>query len=682
MYNQIREVDSYYTVDMLSKLPLKVINALAGYTVGGTKPTPAAAAFLAHHGKPWTVSSQANAIAASTVSKNGDTWATANIEESVWPKGAQVSYSATEIAVTKSNGEVTKIQNNPIPLAPGSITRPGLQNVAVAIASMLDLEKGEIVLVKSPTEWITRFPDKNYPIKPAGIVKVKSIFCDMYDPIYRAVHVKEGLTLRGASWVQFLMPFLVSMPIKDYWMLATVVTADFFNIVTPRKTDKGWNTVKFTSKTGVKEFVKVADLHMPGATARAAMGWDPKFHNPIVITGGIMPMQFSPSSVGASFRTAVQVMTDSMAFRGGLKRGIGYLCTGLGYAGLPSENTRRLVLELSLLLPLMRTKPVTLKVNVSDVLPIYWAVVRWGEAFGVNIDRLFFCVPMESLSKVHKDCKKRCVTSHQPGTTFLWVSPAQVPTVSASDETDTVYRDTATEFFSVLPKADFVIVTPVYSDLFFQHKVFSLGNAWDFRCVYTDHDEVTRAGVENGDSASAPVFEPLPRYTNPGKLWSDVVRDNGKMIGFVLTPRTSYHCSMNLLQRPPKAGALQMNSDGIWDYCATDVNDDNQAYEDYDSSEGPDDDNDDGCVGSVSDDEASGVDVDKMQRVGSIASATVVSNTGQVISVPVVSPVAPPVVSKKEKKKKRVQREEPEPSEEEEPGVPEDTGAGAEVFDD
>jgi len=234
----------------------------------------------------------------------------------------------------------------------------------------------------------------------------------------------------------------------------------------------------------------------------------------------------------------------------------------------------------------------------------------------------------------------------------------------------------------VLPKADFVIVTPVYSDLFFQHKVFSLGNAWDFRCVYTDHDEVVRAGVENGDSASAPVFESLPRYTNPGKLWSDVVRDNGKMIGFVLTPRTSYHCSMNLLQRPPKAGALQMNSDGIWDYCATDVNDDNQAYEDYDSSEAPDDDNDDGCVGSISDDEASGVDVDKLQRVGPVASATVVSNTGQVISVPVVSAVMPPVKKEKEKKKKRVQREEPEPSDEEEPGVPEDNGAGAEVFDD
>jgi hypothetical protein len=680
MYNQVREVDTYYTVELLSKLPIKTINALAGYTVGGTKTTPAAMAFLSLHGRPWTVSSQANAIAASTVSRNGGTWATANIEESVWPKGAQVAYSATEIEVVKSNGDSVKVQNNPIPLPPGSITRPGLQNVAVAIASMLDLEKGEIVLVKSPTDWVVRFPDKNYPIKPAGIVQVKAIFCELYDPQYKTVHMKDALTLRGASWVQFLMPFLINIPENKYWMLATVVTADFFNIITPRKKDKGWNIVKFTSKNGQKAFVDVGDLYMPNTAARAKMGWDTKFHNPIVIDGGILPMQYSPSSAGATFRTAVQVMTDSMAFRGGLKRGIGYLCTGLGYAGLPSENTRRLVMELSLLIPLMKVKAVTIKVGVSDVLPIYWAVTKWGEAFGVNTNNLYFSVPMESLSKISKDCKKHCVTGHHANTTFLWVSPAQVPTVSASDETNTVYRDCAQDVLAMIPGSDFVIVTPVYSEVFFSKNVFSIGNAWDFRCVVTDHTEIRRAGVE-GDKI---ILESLVQYTVPAKLWSDVVRDNGRMIGFVLTPRTSYHPSMNLLQRPAKAGALQMNSEGVWEYAATEINDDNKAYEDYMSDEASIDDDDD-AIASVSDDdgdEGPVVAVDEMSHVGITSPVTSNSGKGPVLSATSGPPKQLIKEKTKVKKERSVKKEDPESETDEDAGVPEHDAGGPEIFDD
>jgi len=579
MYSLIRKNEVYYTIELLQNAPPAVLKVLGGYEVGLTKPSKEAQKWLDQHKQAWSVGAQSNAIAALAAIKAGDKWGTAHIEESVWPKGSQVTYSAKEIVVVKSNGEQAKVANNPIPLPPGSPSRPGLQYVAVAIASIIDIEKGSVVEIKSPAEWLVRFPDKNYPVNPAGIVKVKEEFLTHYNPLWKQHHLANNTTLKGAAFVKWLMPFLVSLNLKDYWMLASVITTDFYRVVRPIRVAGNvftWTAVHYNAGGERKTFIKDESLNIPSPTYRSNMGWDDKQPRPIVVDGPIIPLQFSPSPKGATFKTAVKVMTDSMGFRGGVARGLGFLCSGLGYAGLPSENTRRLAMELSLIIPLLRAgESVSLKVKVSDVVPIYSAIVRWSQPMVINTNALFFVVPMEDLAKVHKDCKKHCVTGPQLNTTFVWVSTHQIPAVKSGDETGIVYEKAATEVIDALPKKDFLIVTPVYSDVFFSRgKVFNVGNTWDFKCVFTDRATVCRAGWEKDQI----VLEKLVQYASSKDLWPHVVRDNAKMIGFLMSPVTSYHPMMNLLQRTPEAGALQMNSDGVWEYSATGINESGDEY--------------------------------------------------------------------------------------------------------
>lgn len=602
MFQFIQPEEKYYTIERLVGCTLKVLNVLSGYEPGATvvKPSGPAGQFLASCNQPWTKMAQSNAIAAAAQKRAGDVWSVAHIEESVWPKGGQVEYSAKEISVSKPNGEVIKVQNNPIPLPPKAESRPGLQTVAVAIASLMDLDKGQIVLIKLATDWISRFPDKNYPINPAGVIRVKSIFSELYDPVWKVPHSVEELTLRGASWVQFLMPFLLSLSELDYWKLATVITTDLFNVVRVKKPDNSWVLVKYTSQDGsAKAFVKSEDLFIPSARARQEMKWPKNYPNPIVIMGPVSTLQYTPGSQGATFVTAVKVMTDSMAFRGGTSRGLGFLCSGLGYAGLPSVNTRRLVMQLSLVIPQMRKGHVVLKVNVADILPIYSAILRWSDVMNLDINRLQYLVPMEDLSKVHKDCKSRCVISPQSDSCFIWVSNAQLPTVKATDETGLVYRNAAQGFFSSIPIANYIIVGPVYAHMFFEKaKIFSIGNAWDFKCIITDHLSVVRSGFENNQETQ----ETLLQIPSAEHLWPMVVRDNGRMIGMLMAPKTSYHSSVNLLQRLPKAGALQMNSEGVWEYGATEINEDEEGLYGAASSDESDED-DDGDIIEEQDDE-------------------------------------------------------------------------------
>jgi len=146
-----------------------------------------------------------------------------------------------------------------------------------------------------------------------------------------------------------------------------------------------------------------------------------------------------------------------------------------------------------------------------------------------------------------------------------------------------VYDAAAVEVLANIPKTNFIVLTPVYSTQFFSScNVFNPGNVWDFRCVITDQASVYRAGVELG----VVTTDTLVQIKTPSDLWPQVVRDNGKMIGFLMAPRTSYHSSMNLLQRIPKSGALQQNSDGIWEFATTAINDDNDQYVREDEDEG------------------------------------------------------------------------------------------------
>jgi hypothetical protein len=579
MYQHLTQEEKYYTVERLMPLNQKVLDSLSSYEEGVTVPSPAAKVFLAQTSHKWTKMAQANAAVAAVRKRNGDSWGVANIEESVWPKGGQVVYSAKEITVIKPNGDETKVLNNPIPLPPGSDSRTGIQTMAVAISSLMDLDRGNIVLIKPPTEWMIRFPDRNYPINPAGVIKVKAQFCDAYDPIWKTTHMSEQLTLKGQAWVQFLMPFLMSIEKLAYWKLVTVITTDFFNVVRQQKETGSWILNRYTGVDGKSNvFMKPEDLSVPSKAERAEMRWPTArgYPAPIVITGPVSTLQYSPASNAATFKTAVKVMTESMGFRGGTSRGLGFLCSGLGFAGLPSVTTRRLVMELSLVLPILQTnRRVVLKVNVCDIPPLYNAVLRWTELFKVDIRNLQFLVPVEDLSKVHKDCKPYTVVAHQPETFFVWLSPAQMPTVKESDETGLIYDAAAEEILANIPKTNFIVQTPVFSTIFFSRaNVFSTGNVWDFRCIITDQTAVYRAGVEQG----AVTSDVLAQIKSASDLWPQVVRDNGRMIGFLMSPRTSYHSSMNLLQKVPKAGALQQNSDGVWEFAATAINEDNDQY--------------------------------------------------------------------------------------------------------
>lgn len=217
----------------------------------------------------------------------------------------------------------------------------------------------------------------------------------------------------------------------------------------------------------------------------------------------------------------------------------------------------------------------------------------------LDINRLQYLVPMEDLSKVHKDCKSRCVISPQSDSCFIWVSNAQLPTVKATDETGLVYRNAAQGFFSSIPIANYIIVGPVYAHMFFEKaKIFSIGNAWDFKCIITDHLSVVRSGFENNQETQ----ETLLQIPSAEHLWPMVVRDNGRMIGMLMAPKTSYHSSVNLLQRLPKAGALQMNSEGVWEYGATEINEDEEGLYGAASSDESDED-DDGDIIEEQDDE-------------------------------------------------------------------------------
>jgi len=348
--------------------------------------------------------------------------------------------------------------------------------------------------------------------------------------------------------------------------------------------------VKYTDKNGESQsFVQAPDLYVPSENQQKKMGWDLNKPNPIVVTGPILPRQCSVSPTGADFRLASKVMTDSMAFCGGTARGIGFLCSGLGYAGLPSDITKRLALQMSLILPLLQEgKRVSLKVPVCDVAPLYQSVVRWTDIVGAGIPKLNFVVALEDISKVHSDFRGRCVTSKVKDSIFVWVSSDQLPTVKAADTTMIVFNSAAQERISHLTDSDFIVVTPICSGEFFKHgAVFDLGNVWDFRCVFTNQPSVRQAGYDN----SKMEYPELPRFQSPEELWSRVVRDNGKRVCFFLSPKGSYHPCMNLLQRPARAGALQMNSDGVWEYSAVGVSNDESyptsAADEYVSASDP-----------------------------------------------------------------------------------------------
>jgi len=276
MWNSFSEEETYFTVDRLVGVPVKLLNYLGGYDPSCMQPTEAASNFFKAHMdtssdpngeiRPWTSSAQANALVAIGLVAAGERWGVSHIEEAVWPKGGQVEYSAATIAVRKPNGEVKSVENNPIPAAPELATRTGQQTVAIVLMTLFDLDKGVLTHIKQPVDWMIRFPDGNYPVKPAGIVKVKAAFNSLYAMSDAGqTHKLRNVTLKGSAWAQFLMPFLSHLKDVDYWMLASVITTDFFNVVTRRKVlDKKWVLIRYTDKEGESQsFVHATGLYVP-----------------------------------------------------------------------------------------------------------------------------------------------------------------------------------------------------------------------------------------------------------------------------------------------------------------------------------------------------------------------------------------------------------------------------------
>jgi len=435
---------------------------------------------------------------------------------------------------------------------------------------LIDIDKGEVTLIKSALDWQTRFPTNNYPIKATGIELVKETFLVYYKKTdYYGSHKERKVTLAGAAFVKWLVPFLARLDAADYWFLASVITTEFLNVVVDKS--KAWKPVMYLHPTTQKPVLMAPteSLYIPSDVSLASMGWDKqKLGSPIGIVGPIRNHQRAIVSTSATFRIAHKAMTESQTFRAGHSRGLGFLTSGMGYAGLPSSTTKRLATQLSIILPLLaKGKMVTISLVIGDVPMICKSVEWWSTKDPRILYKNLTCqVAMEKMSTIHTTFKSKCQLRRVENSVFVWVPSDMLPTVKDTDATMTTFDQTAVERLAIVQSSpgEFIYVTQVCSDIYFKHQVYTLGNTWDFRCVVSNMKDLTICGADE-EVLSERKLGVIPL---PSDLWGMSIRDNGKMCTWLLNPCPSYNNIMNLIRFSPRGGVMALNPEGTWDYCA------------------------------------------------------------------------------------------------------------------
>jgi len=484
------------------------------------------------------------------------------IEETAYASHQNVEYTPAQIIVSGDSGEQLIVQNQPLPL-PQVPAREGLQAMIVILGAIFDLKNGQLTVIGDTKRWTEWFGNEKSPVKPTSFPVIAKLVVGILESHSRWADVKKkNTTMKGAVFFQFLGEALSVCPWPDYLNAHHIVCTSLLRAVqvavdpkTGRKkiTGKIKNpysatqklyfdnlSVKKIGKSKVPEINDAVEAHIR------------RFGACYIWQGAGPTRIFFPKSADPNAESAYVVHQGVTAWAGGPSRGVTSMFASYGYCGMLSEMHRGVVDYLRIVM--MVEGDIDIRCSI-----VQSAIIQRSLPKEV-MDRFRFIFDRSQMTKLHTNVRAKTSHVERASSTLVWVTDASPQGRKDGKTVNDALDDQAMSFISSLPEK-FVLVTPVYSSVFFEYgKVGHIKPySYDFGALF----------VSKKVSLTSLYYEPqrpeLVKFEDKSSHWfGHVIMSCRVMCTFFLSPKSSYHPVLNMMRAPPANYVLAYDEETGW----------------------------------------------------------------------------------------------------------------------
>jgi len=491
-----------------------------------------------------------------------------NLDESAWQQGGYITYSKEKIVINTQ--EPAEIPNQPIPTF-GMKQREGQQNLAVILATVCQIETGQVTDVVAHTEWSNRFGFTDSPVIPGGVVAVKNCVAEVIEKStgwHTVVSTKK--TLKGCAFFQFLSEVLSSCDIIDYYALHGSVCCNLLNVFT--MTLKGKKLIPHGRKTvkgsKLQPLAPISSIKICKDVPKAQEFCDRMGYFPVLLVGP-MPTRISfPPSNNPTIEIAMEAHAKGLSFKGGNSVGLAKLTCGLGFSGMPSNQCRRLIPVVSICLGLLNeNQKVDVQLTLGDIVPFINSMQAWyhpEDGMDMYWDQnLRILVDDRSYLKVSPKHLEYVVHKSRPGAHFVWHADENVPSILKVKNTQAQLDEWQRKLLSILPTSYTVIVPVMSPFVFLNHSVYR--GYWDpdFNAIVSTRRDLVK--FDNDENSLFPKIETFDEHL------SNVISVNRHICTYFLSPTSFYTPWSNNLAGPPAGAVMALSEEMLWDIFVPEV---------------------------------------------------------------------------------------------------------------
>lgn len=558
---------STLTNAQLSRFSATQLSRIAQYTPGVTDFSGFTVEMktLVESVKPWSFADNAAVLSYQRSVALGTILHIGHLETSIANSGASVLYEPTKATITYLDGTKAEVRNSPFPRPLDKHDRVGMDDILAVVVSLFDIDAGVLVQIATTESWDARCTFPGSPINTGGIMMVKEALNEiLYKSGEYATVRSLSRTVKGKEFDRMIHDVLANCPIDEYLALHTITIRKFLKFIVEgeRNGEKQFFRQNYVNEHGksvlvipegsITRVAVTAENKSACEKIQAAMG-----HPPLILRNSIpCPMKwYSPTN--CDLKSAHKAYMDGQAFRGGKKRGAGFMLATMGFSFMQSPEVRRQTTLLSIAFALLeRGELVDINVKICDIVPILNSLkVFFPDSKGAGRYRLIVgsgdILKAGGHAVVSTSCRADAV--------FVAWGLNGLPSVASHANITEVFEKDAGMKMGAISAKKYVVVENVTGDIFWTGgcKVYQFRDPYDFGCIVSNYPGLSYCYSNDGKTLEMKHYQDIPAFPD---LWRKVIISNGAMNTYVLCPRVFFNPISNLLKYPARGYKVELNT--------------------------------------------------------------------------------------------------------------------------
>lgn len=470
-----------------------------------------------------------------------------NFEEIHVQKG-RVEYRHDTVTLVLPSTELIVVTSESIPLPTEVPDRQGLQAVAHILGAIFEVDKGELKQYVDLATLEAKFGGVSGLINVPKIAQVHSVFLSILEDSFEWREVtnptSKNQTKKGRDFYSFMLTILQKCSRQNYWALHTVIAYDLFNLVYYDEKSGKLNNVTYLNGT------KRENRLLPGSLVKVPSNKATKkeFDEflsatrrvPVILTGPFRTRHLGIGSREPSLRVALMAAGSGVSFRGGSSRGQGLIVDGIGFSGLPSDQTKRRLRILSVAYPAMLLGDIQIKCHQNDVASLIYSFKKLDKASeNSTIGRYRFVLSNEDYFKIDRKYSPYVSTSGDNGVLTIFVSESTPPSLDSKSDPSEVFKGHYRDFIKSIGAGRFIAYAPIYHEEFFKSNVFKERRfSTDFAAYITSENKISSCTIDYAGDGMIYSQRELTRIKTPEDMWKYVIDSNNAANSWFLGPHT------------------------------------------------------------------------------------------------------------------------------------------------